>query len=224
MGSLGGEHLIVSLRKASVAAVTAISVAVSGAASAALVLVSEPPQTVGPQSTSAPCIIAGTTCQNPVGFDFTNFNQNGGTPSYTESSPIYSVSQFSGLFGTPVFNVAIDVNTTNAQGETLDYFRVYVDADGAEPGGFALFTSYEDDGNIGSISGNGNGYADWTLRSVDLTGFGPNALVRFDVKFDNASDGAESFFVVAVPEPSTWAMLLAGLGMLGFMARRRLSS
>ena len=27
------------------------------------------PGTLGPQSTSAPCIIAGTQCQNPDGFD-----------------------------------------------------------------------------------------------------------------------------------------------------------
>lgn len=29
------------------------------------------------------------------------------------------------------------------------------------------------------------------------------------------------YAIAPVPEPSTWAMLLAGLGMLGFMARRR---
>lgn len=33
--------------------------------------------------------------------------------------------------------------------------------------------------------------------------------------------GVGSVDLAPVPEPSTWAMLLAGLGMLGFMARRR---
>jgi len=33
--------------------------------------------------------------------------------------------------------------------------------------------------------------------------------------------GATDFTVVAVPEPSTYAMLLGGLGLLGFAARRR---
>lgn len=40
----------------------------------------------------------------------------------------------------------------------------------------------------------------------------------------DSQGGNETFFVAniaPVPEPSTWAMLLAGLGMLGFMARRR---
>lgn len=36
-----------------------------------------------------------------------------------------------------------------------------------------------------------------------------------------AGNWATGFTVTAVPEPSTYAMLLAGLGMLGFVARRR---
>jgi len=46
----------------------------------------------------------------------------------------------------------------------------------------------------------------------------------------NATGGNETFFVAnsgtptpptAIPEPETYAMMLAGLGLLGFIARRR---
>ena len=45
----------------------------------------------------------------------------------------------------------------------------------------------------------------------------------------NATGGNETFFVAqtaglpptAIPEPESYAMMLAGLGMLGFIARRR---
>jgi hypothetical protein len=48
--------------------------------------------------------------------------------------------------------------------------------------------------------------------------------ILFHARWTGASDGAESFFIVstpAIPEPETYAMMLAGLGLLGFVARRR---
>jgi len=48
----------------------------------------------------------------------------------------------------------------------------------------------------------------------------------FTFAFDDASSKAEQFYlggmtVSAVPEPETYGMLLAGLGLVGFIARRR---
>jgi hypothetical protein len=36
-----------------------------------------------------------------------------------------------------------------------------------------------------------------------------------------ASPYSETFLVRAVPEPQTYALMIAGLGLVGFMARRR---
>ncbi len=48
---------------------------------------------------------------------------------------------------------------------------------------------------------------------------------QFDWRIDNTGllAGDTLSIAVAVPEPETWAMLLAGLGLVGMMARRRLS-
>ena len=35
------------------------------------------------------------------------------------------------------------------------------------------------------------------------------------------ANGQSESFVTAIPEPSTYALMLAGLGAVGFMARRR---
>ncbi len=43
------------------------------------------------------------------------------------------------------------------------------------------------------------------------------------VLLDGIGDNAVGFGVSAVPEPETYAMLLAGLGLVGAIARRRKS-
>lgn len=63
--------------------------------------------------------------------------------------------------------------------------------------------------------------------------FGTALSVRFDLNgsdgnfqgFDNVTFGSavalEPPSVAAIPEPETYALMLAGLGLVGFMARRR---
>src|SRR5512145_2684531 len=118
----------------SIGAATLLACAsVADAAPIALTLQAQPAQTIGPQSASAPCVIAGTQCQNPDSFQFTNFMQAGNISAYDAESPTYTISQFPFLS----FDIAVDVNTNNDQGETLQLFSVFVDADGAGgPGGF----------------------------------------------------------------------------------------
>src|SRR5438034_5465166 len=93
--------------------------------------------TVGPQSTSNPCIIAATQCQQPAGFGFNNFTSSGAISSYNMYSTTPTATVADGVQGTPYtvaqlnaatnnrpFVVAIDVNTTAAAGETLQLFEV----------------------------------------------------------------------------------------------------
>jgi len=114
----------------------AATLALTAAASAAPLTLDGPliGHTFGPQSASNPCIIAGTQCQQPAGFGFNNFTSSGAISSYNMFSTTptanvpdgvqgtpYTVAQLTGAVGTS-FNIAIDVNTTNAAGETLQLF------------------------------------------------------------------------------------------------------
>ncbi len=85
----------------------------------------------------------------------------------------------------------------------------------------------------------GTNYSDGVLESyitapgfgdtISASGGGPSTTWYVSVVLDTASlphsDTAHpsygSFHVSAVPEPETYAMFLAGLGLMGFMARRR---
>ena len=212
----------------------AMTFAWAGTASAATALNLTPitDNSVGPQSTSAPCIIAGTNCSNPAGFGFNDFSANGSLASYNMYSTTptatvadsvlgtpYTVAQITGVVGTS-FLVAIDVNTTSAAGETLNLFEVIVNG--------SVLYNFTTPTLIGGVANNGNGFGDWTLGNISLAGLAPTDQVLFHANWSGASDGAESFFLfsaggppTAVPEPETYAMLLAGLGMMGFVARRR---
>lgn len=55
------------------------------------------------------------------------------------------------------------------------------------------------------------------------TGLTVPGQLHFGVTDGKFSDntGAFSLTIAAVPEPATWAMMLAGFGMIGFVARRR---
>ena len=110
---------------------TAAMLALTGAASAVPLTLTGPIQgnTVGPQSTSNPCIIAGTQCQQPAGFGFNNFTSSGAISSYNMFSTTPTATVADGVQGTPYtvaqidavtnnlpFVVAIDVNTTASGG------------------------------------------------------------------------------------------------------------
>lgn len=58
--------------------------------------------------------------------------------------------------------------------------------------------------------------------TINLSGFWPtNGSISHVAIFNNLATGGGGS-VAAVPEADTWAMLLAGLGLVGFAARRRL--
>ena len=78
--------------------------------------------------------------------------------------------------------------------------------------------------------GSGGGYVDplnFTVHNATISEFnhlssgGTGAYFAADVLNLNGNTGAIGATVAAVPEPETYAMLLSGLGLIGFVARRR---
>ena len=213
-------------------AATAAMLALMGAASAVPLTLTGPIQgnTLGPQSTSNPCIIAGTQCQQPAGFGFNNFTSSGAISSYNMFSTTPTANVADGVQGTPYtvsqidavtnnlpFLVAIDVNTTSAAGETLQLFEVIVN-------GVVAF-NFIGPALIGNVANNGNGFGDWSLGVIDLSAFAQTATVLFHAVWNNASDGPESFFIVGVPGPLAGAglpgLVMACVGLIAFARRRR---
>src|SRR6476661_1543680 len=56
---------------------------------------------VGPQSSSNPCVIAATQCQQPAAFGFNNFTSSGNISSYNMFSTTPTANVADGVQGTP---------------------------------------------------------------------------------------------------------------------------
>jgi hypothetical protein len=187
---------------------------------------------VVPQSKSAPCIICATNqAHNPDGFGFNDFDSQGNDSTFNLFS-----SNITGAFGngddvtvTPytggqlrsflqdngfklAFRVAIDINTTGAKSEHLDFFQL-IDLGGV---GLGDETVIFDIRNV-DLPGinNGNGKADYMLSGFDLSNVSLDSRLLFRAQWSGAVDGGESFYIVpeiqAVPGP------IAGAGIPGIV-------
>src|SRR5215813_13607625 len=208
-------------------AATAAMLALTGTASAVLLTLTGPIQgnNLGPQSSSNPCIIAATQCQQPAGFGFNNFTSAGNISSFNMFSTTPTATVADGVQGTPYtgaqldavaplgFVVAIDVNSTSAAGETLQLFQVIVNG--------VVRDSFTGPAAI-PPGNNGNGFGDYLLATV--APFAATDQVLFHAVWNNASDGGESFFIIPVPGTIVGAGmpgLIAACGGLLVLARRR---
>jgi PEP-CTERM motif len=88
----------------------------------------------------------------------------------------------------------------------------------------AHFLEFGYGGNFGIFAGNaiGDGIAKLSLCSYDLSTLSVPCLTKNGAGLDmQATFDGSTLSVTAVPEPGTYALLLAGLATVGFIARRR---
>ena len=134
----------------------------------------------------------------------------------TASPIIIPICKTCGDFG-------IEIGYTTDTGSTIDAFE-----------NATWFATYI--GNGGASDGSDGGVANGTFESFSVTGFAPSSIPAGDVliidffalegtKRQPATPTESALFddarLNALPEPSTWAMMLLGFGGLGYAACRR---
>jgi hypothetical protein len=204
-----------------------------------------PSSAVVPQSASNPAIIAATQAQNPVGFGFNNFVSNGQTGSGT----FFSTNQVGGSLGDNVEVGAIPYTVGQLAAFILNgvSFGVAIDVNSAEGGnpptimqlvGFDLFrvdaalTHIDRLAHIDQTYAMpdirpGNGKGDYLLTGFDLSGLNAGDRLIFRAQFTGATDGGDSFYIVAnpnvqaVPLPAGVWLFGSGIAGLGLLKLRR---
>jgi hypothetical protein len=192
--------------------------AFAGAASANVIDLSIVDGNVYQQTVQSPCVFSNSSCQNG-GFLATPLTNGGAVDGYNALSPVYSGATLIGIIGAGnSLLLGLDINQASGQpAQTLTGFEMLVN-------GVVVDTFSGSVGNV-PAGNNGNGYADYLLSN--FSGFTSTDTVQFHFVFDNANDGTENVFLIGgpsvtpVPEPETYALMLAGLGVVGCMARRR---
>ena len=148
--------------------------------------------------------------------DFTGWQTAGGA-SYVEPSGFAGYSAQDGNYFVALGKgIVISQNFSDVAGQSYR-FSFYLAGSGE---GARAFKALLDSNTVVRI--NPLLAQPYTLYSVDFTGTGRDYITFVGgTGIDGAYDALDNASVVAVPEPASWALMLAGVSVLGASLRRR---
>jgi hypothetical protein len=156
--------------------------------------------------------------------------------SVTPGAPIVQFYQFENLYPTipesdlflrvPFYvsaNITFSVYGVVLPPEQLQFARldVYQISGGYISGHIVVNACNESDFHCGRYDLQNSSPYLYITKNIDLIGFAISYQGPSPIDVSLTFDSGTRFLITAVPEPSTWAMLLIGFAGIGFMAHRK---
>lgn len=158
--------------------------------------------------------------------DFTSFSNSGATFTAAGATTLFEISAYGQTWGTSGAKILCPYTAANYCGGDFNVtfagsvknLQFYFTGDNSTA---ALTTQAFLNGVLlGTVIVAGDGNQS-TAQLVNLSGFGAiDKLVVTGASADDHGFGYDDFSFIAVPEPSTWAMMLLGFGAIGASIRR----
>jgi hypothetical protein len=159
--------------------------------------------------------LAAATAASPASAAFTLSNDLGGDGFVVINSPtaftLYSANDGTGNNVTSFTQLAEAASTISGKWR---YFTYDVDGSSFDPAGFVV------NGVLTQLTTNGIPRPSVQVGTFSFS-VNPGDSYGFFVRTTDGALGRGVLTVGAVPEPASWAMLIAGFGLVGAAARRR---
>jgi hypothetical protein len=121
-------------------------------------------------------------------------------------------------------SIVLDPSTQWSAGSDSPYSRSST-ADGIDPiaSGYGQFSDGGLTANYGALVGEvGGTYFLLGTGPTTFSGLSGELYIGYWDSYYGDNSGTQTVSIAAVPEPATWAMMLAGFGLIGFALRRRI--
>lgn len=160
---------------------------------------------------------------NPFGLTASDGNRFLDLTNYSAGAPFAGVSQTFATTAGATYTLSFDLGGSNAWGRPDALIASAAGTSVSFTTGPASTMTPNNDWYRESMTFTATG-ATTTLTLQGSVGFNYIGLDNVAVALSSSPGGVTPDPVPAIPEPSTWALMLAGLAAVGGMARRRLSA